>query len=94
MEEVVITATKIEEPLAETTSDLAVIKGGYIKKMQVEFVTDVLRKTPELNLIQNGGTGKVATVFLRGGNSAHTLIMIDGIRVNSTTTGSFRFFRD
>ena len=91
IEEVVVTATKIEEPFEETTSDVTVIKGEDIKKMNVEFVTDVLRKIPELNLIQNGGIGKVATVLLRGGNSSSTLVMIDGIKANSTTTGSFDF---
>ncbi len=91
LEEVVVTATRIEELVEETTSDVIVIKGEDIIQMNVEFVTDVLRKIPELNLIQNGGAGKVATVLLRGGNSAHTLVMIDGIKVNSTTTGSFDF---
>lgn len=91
IEEVVVTATKIEEPFEETTSDVTLIKGEDVKKMNVEFVTDVLRKIPELNLIQNGGTGKVATILLRGGNSSSTLVMIDGIKVNSTTTGSFDF---
>lgn len=91
LEEIVITATKIAEPLAETTSDLVVIKEDEIKRMNVEFVTDVLRKIPELNLIQNGGTGQTATVFLRGGDSRHTLVMIDGVKVQNPNTGSFDF---
>jgi vitamin B12 transporter len=89
LEEIVVTAAKIQEPVEETTSEVTIIKGEDIKKMDVEFVTDVFRKVPELNLVQNGGEGKVASVILRGGT--HTLVMIDGIRVNSTTTGSFDF---
>lgn len=91
LEEIVVTATKIEEPLGEATSDLVVIREDEIKKMNVEFVTDVLRKIPELNLVQNGGTGQTATVFLRGGDSRHTLVMIDGVKVQNPNTGSFDF---
>jgi len=91
IEEVVVTATRLEEAIEETTSDVTVIKGEDVIKMNVQFVTDVLRKVPELNLVQSGGAGKVATVFLRGGDSKQTLVMIDGVKVKSTTTGSFDF---
>lgn len=91
LEEVVVTATRIEEAAEETTSDVVVIKAEDIKKMNIQFVTDVLRKIPELNLIQSGGAGKLATALLRGGDSTHTLVLIDGVKVKSTTTGSFDF---
>ena len=91
LDEIVVTATRMEEPVGETTSGVTLITREDIQKMNVEFVPDVFRKLPELHVIQNGGTGKVASVLLRGGSSSHTLVMIDGIRVNSTTTGSFDF---
>jgi len=91
LEEIIVTATRIEEPLKETTSTVVVIKEEEIKKMNVQFVTDVLRKIPELNLVQNGGIGGTATVLLRGGDSRHTLVMIDGVRAQDTATGSFDF---
>jgi vitamin B12 transporter len=91
LEEVIVTATKIGEAIEETTSNVTVINSRDIQKMNVPFVADVLRTVPDLNLIQNGGVGKVATVLLRGGDSTHTLVLIDGVRVNSTTTGSFDF---
>lgn len=91
LEEVVVTATRVEEPVEETTSAIVVIKEDNIKKMNVQFLTDVLRKIPELSLVQNGGAGKLATVLLRGGDSTHTLVMIDGVKVKSTTTGSLDF---
>lgn len=89
--EIIVTATKIEETLEETTSSVIVVKGEDIKKMNVQFVPDILRKIPELNLVQNGGNGEVAGVLLRGGDSTHTLVLIDGVKVNSTTVGSFDF---
>ena len=91
LDEIVVTATRMEEPVGETTSGVTLITREDIQKMNVEFVPDVFRKLPGLHVIQNGGTGKVASVLLRGGSSSHTLVMIDGIRVNSTTTGSFDF---
>lgn len=43
----------------------------------------MLRELPELNLVQNGGPGRNATVFLRGGGSEHVLVMIDGLRLTA-----------
>lgn len=91
LNEVVVTAARIQESIEETTSDVIVIRDDEIKKMNVQFIPDVLRKVPDLNLVQNGGPGKAASVLLRGGSSTHTLIMIDGVKVNNTATGSFDF---
>ncbi|MCG2710463.1 MAG: TonB-dependent receptor, partial [Thermodesulfovibrionales bacterium] len=91
IKEVVVSATKIEEAIEEITSDVIVIKSEDIKNKNVEFVPDVLRNVAELNLVQYGGAGKLASIILRGGSSTHTLVMIDGVKVKSTTTGSFDF---
>jgi len=91
LEEVVVTASRIEEELKEATSDVRVIRGEDIKKMNVQFVNDVFRRVPELNIVQNGGAGKNTTIFLRGNETKHLLIMIDGVRQNSPTTGTFDF---
>lgn len=90
-EDVVITASRIGELIGETVSSVTVIKGDEIREKNVIFVTDILRELPELNLVQNGGPGRNATVFLRGGGSEHVLVMIDGVKVNSPTTGTFDF---
>lgn len=91
LEEVVVTAMRIEEPLEETTSSVTVIRSEDIEKKGIDFLADALRSVPELNLVQNGGAGKVASVLLRGGSSSHVLVMIDGIKVNSPTAGSYDF---
>lgn len=91
LEEIVVTATRMAEPVRETTSDVIVIPEEDIRKMNVNFVPEVLREIPDLHVIQSGGPGKVASVLLRGGSSSHTLVLIDGTRVNSTTTGSYDF---
>lgn len=91
--EVVVTASKIEESAEETTSEVTVIRAEEIKKMNAVSVSDVLRKVPDLNLVQSGGDGNLAFVFLRGGAPRHTLVMIDGVKVNSNTSGGFDFYR-
>ncbi len=91
LDEIVVTASRIAEPVGETTSGLTLITRDDIEKMHVEFVPDILRKIPELHVLQSGGAGTVTSVLLRGGSSAQTLVLIDGIRVNSTSTGSFDF---
>ncbi len=91
LEEIVVTAAKLEEEIEETTGTIVVIKSEDIEKMNVQFIPDILRRIPELNLTQSGSTGTLATILLRGGDSTHTVVMIDGIKVNSTLTGSFDF---
>jgi vitamin B12 transporter len=89
--EVVVTASKIEESVEQTTSEVTVIKGEDIKKMDVVFLPEVLKKIPDLSIVQGGGDGKVASVFLRGADPKNTLVLIDGVKVNSNTTGGFDF---
>jgi|Deesub1362A_J573_1020465.scaffolds.fasta_scaffold00964_21 vitamin B12 transporter len=91
IEEVVVTATKIEEPVEETTSSVVVVSKEEIELENTEFVVDVLENIPELNVVQNGGTGTLAQVFLRGSGPSQLMVMIDGIKVKSTTTGTFDF---
>lgn len=91
LKEVLVTADRIEESVGETTSAVVVIKGDDIRKANVEFVADALRQISGVNIIQNGGPGQLSTVFLRGGGSMQTLVMIDGVKVKVTTNGSFDF---
>jgi len=91
LEEITVTASKIEEAVEESPSSIIVIRKSDIEAMNVQFLPDVLRSVPELNIRQSGGTGKLATVMLRGASAEQVLVMIDGVKVKSTTTGSFDF---
>lgn len=91
LEDIVVTASRIEEPIRETTSSIILVTRQDIEQMNVDFLPDVLRKIPALHVVQSGGIGTVTSVLLRGGNSSQALVLIDGIRVNSSTTGSFDF---
>ncbi len=91
VEEVVVTASRLEEPQEETTSEIIVITAEEIERTNAQKVPDVLMNVADLNIPQNGGKGKTAEVLLRGGAPRHTLVMIDGVKVNSPTTGGFDF---
>lgn len=88
---VVVTATRIETPQEEITTSITVITAEQIRQQQAETVLEVLRNVPGLDVVQTGSRGNVTSVFIRGSESDHVLVLIDGIEANSTTTGAFDF---
>lgn len=85
---VVVTASPWAEPEETVTQDLRVITREEIEAKGAAFVTDLLRGQPGLHLAQSGGSGKNTSIFLRGGSSAQVLVLIDGVKINSPSTGS------
>ncbi len=88
---VVVTATRTEVPLAETSASVTVVTQEEIQQQQASTVVEALRLVPGLDVVQDGSRGTVADVLIRGGTSNHTLVLIDGVEVNSVTLGSFDF---
>ncbi len=89
--QVVITATKTEEELKKVSSSVTVITREDIENKKVATTAELLREVPGLDVARSGGPGKMTSIYLRGGNSGHVLVLIDGIQVNSPTTGNFDF---
>mgnify|MGYP001581359448 CR=1 FL=1 len=89
--EVVITATKTETALKDVASSVTIIKEEDIDKKKAKTVAEVLKDVPGIDVVQTGGPGGLTSVFIRGGNSSHTLVLIDGVQVNSPTAGLFDF---
>ncbi|MGE0821774.1 MAG: TonB-dependent receptor plug domain-containing protein [Candidatus Binatia bacterium] len=88
---VVVTATRTETPLAETAVSVTLIDEEDLQRQQADTVIEALRLVPGLDIVQNGSRGTTAGVFIRGAESDHTLVLIDGVEVNSATLGSFDF---
>lgn len=86
--EIVVTATRIEQPLNKTLSSTTVITKEDIKNSQATDVATILRSVAGVEIAQNGGTGKSAAVFMRGSNSTQVLVLLDGVRINSATYGT------
>jgi vitamin B12 transporter len=91
LEPVVVTATRTETPLKETTTSVTVVTAEDIGEQQAETVAEVLRTVPGLDVAQSGSRGTATSVFIRGAESYQTLVLIDGVEVNSPTLGSFDF---
>jgi len=81
MEETVVTASRIEEPLKYSPDSITVVTGEEIQKKGKQSVIDVLKDVPGISIAQYGSPGGSSSIYLRGTNNAHTLIMIDGVRV-------------
>ena len=91
LEPVVVTATKLETPAREVASSVTVVTEEEISTKQQIIVSDVLRAVPAIDVVRQGGPGQQTSIFMRGANSEHTLVLIDGIQVNDPISPA-RFF--
>jgi vitamin B12 transporter len=80
---VVISATKAPASRGSLTQPVTVITGEELRVRGITRVSDALRLVPGAALVQNGSTGSVNTLFLRGGESRYTKVLIDGVAVNA-----------
>jgi vitamin B12 transporter len=88
---VFVTSTRTEIPLEQVTTSASVITAKDIQAQEAETVLEVLRNVPGLDVVQTGSRGANTAVFIRGSESDHVLVLIDGVEVNSTTLGAFNF---
>lgn len=86
--EVTVTATRLETPLKEIASSITVITREDMERMKKTTVLEVLQEIIGLSVIQNGPSGGAGSLFLRGGNSEHTLILMDGVELNDPISPS------
>lgn len=89
--EIIVTGTSTEMLRSDIPASVTLITERDIKETGVSNVSDLLRNVPGLDVVQPGGAGKTSSIFIRGANSSHTLVLVDGIRVNNPTTGRFDF---
>jgi len=92
-ETIVVTATRIPTPELQVASSITVVTADEIAAREIRTLPDVLKQVPGLNVVQTGGPGGQTSVFIRGTNSNHTKVLIDGIDVSdpSSAVGAFDF---
>ncbi|MFK0378799.1 TonB-dependent receptor plug domain-containing protein [Pandoraea sp. NPDC090278] len=83
----VVTASRTEQKLADTLASTSVITRKQIEDSQAQDIPSLLRGQAGVEITQNGGFGTTASIFMRGANSNSSLVLIDGVPVNSATTG-------
>jgi vitamin B12 transporter len=86
-QEIVVTATRMPTPLVEVLAPVLVIDRARIEGSAATDAADVLRFNAGLDLARNGGPGQTTAIFIRGADSNHTLVMVDGVRINPGTIG-------
>jgi vitamin B12 transporter len=87
-ENVVVSATRIPTPVAEIASSVTVITAADIEARQLRSLPDVLRSVPGVNIVQSGGAGGQTSLFIRGTNSNHTKVLLDGIDISDPSTAN------
>ncbi len=89
--DVVVSATKTPLSPKQVTSAVEVITGEELEQKKIKTVIDGLRLSSGVFATSSGGPGTEATVKMRGAFARHTLVMIDGVIVNSPTDGAYNF---
>jgi len=80
---VVVSASKVPKPASSLTQPVTVLSGEDLRARGVTRVTDALREVPGAALVQSGSYGALTSLFLRGGESRYTKVLIDGVPVNA-----------
>ncbi len=90
-DEVVVTASRMEQSKKNVIADVTVINREDIERAGQSTFIELLQTQPGVEIASNGGAGKTSSVFLRGTNSNQVIVLIDGIRVSSATAGTTTF---
>lgn len=88
-ETVVVTASRIAENQGDALTAIDVIDRQAIERAGSMDVVDLLRTVAGIDIVRGGGLGQQASVFIRGTNSNHALVLIDGVRVSALGTGAY-----
>lgn len=88
---IIVTATRTAETAGETLAAVTVITRNDIERQQASSVQSALQGLAGINISNNGGPGKATSLFFRGTESDHMLVLIDGIKVGSATLGRTAF---
>ncbi|HEY0847639.1 MAG TPA: TonB-dependent receptor [Noviherbaspirillum sp.] len=88
LEPVIVTATRMPQIAKEVLSDNVVITAEDIAQSGHTSLADVLQRQRGIEMVRNGGPGTQTSVFLRGTNSAQNVVLVDGVRVGSATSGA------
>lgn len=84
---IIVTATRTEIPLSDSLVPVTVITRADIELSLATDLAELLRFEAGIDIARSGGAGQSTSIFLRGTESNHTLVLIDGVRMNPGTLG-------
>lgn len=85
--EIIVTASRLEQPLKDVIADVSLIDRATIERSGASAVADLLSRTPGVQIYRTGGPGATTNLLLRGADSRFTAVYIDGVRIDSQSTG-------
>ena len=88
LEEIVVTATRIPTPLADTLPSTAIITAEDIERIKPQDFGELLKLKSGIGFRDSGGRGSQGSLFVRGTSNKHVLILINGMRTSSATLGA------
>ncbi|MDP2829394.1 MAG: TonB-dependent receptor [Sulfuricellaceae bacterium] len=88
LDEIVVTASRSPQAIKDVIPDISVITQEDIRLAGQSSLAEILQGQPGVEMASNGGPGSSASVYLRGANSGHTLVLVDGMRLGSATLGA------
>jgi vitamin B12 transporter len=83
----VTTPLRVPEKEANVIADTTVITSDEIQRAGLSTIPQLLQQQPGIEVKTTGGPGSVSTVFIRGTSSTHSIVLLDGLRVGSSTSG-------
>lgn len=90
-QEVVVTATRTPHKVSSLMAEVTVLDRAALERSEGRSLVQVLSQTPGLQFTNSGGLGKPSSIFIRGLESRHVLLLIDGVRVGSATLNTASF---
>ena len=83
-----VTATRTPQALADVISDSTIIDAEQIAQAGAGSIVDLLKRQRGIEVTRNGGAGSSSNVYIRGANSNQSIVLVDGVRIGSATTGA------
>lgn len=87
----VVTATRTPQPRESLVADVTVVDAETIERSGQTTLAELLQLQAGIEISNNGGAGKATNIFIRGTSSSHVLVLVDGLRSQSSTTGTTTF---
>jgi vitamin B12 transporter len=85
---IIVTANRIPQKLSSVLSDVQIINAEEIARSSNGSLTSLLQSRAGIEISSTGGAGQPSGIFMRGTNSNHVVILLDGVRINSATSGT------
>lgn len=88
LDTIVVTANRTAVPISDVLAPISIITSDDIERLQLSNMSDILTRMTSVQSYGSGGPGSTTSLFIRGGNTEHSLVLLDGIRISSASSGS------